>query len=256
MHSEMPGKVNSYLLTRLFLIWPEADSQMKNLIWFLCFAVLLAGCGHVNLAVTVQPPPTPTVLPTPAGALMTRVVRTDSEINIDGLLNEPVWSEAAPLTYAIHSTESGSSTATVRFLWNNDYLFVGFDVNDTQVETADPSTPWDGDSVSILLDEGGTAEYRQSLGEERNDDKAYELKPLTTLNESADTDSGYTVEMRIKWQAAPQPGKRIPADLLSVDHDANPGSKYSDPATIFSKLSWDGDGDISSAKASLLLGER
>ena len=229
---------------------------MKNLFWFLCFAILLAGCGHINIMVNVQSPVIPTLLPDPDGALLTQAVRTDSEINIDGLLNESAWSEAIPLTYAIHSTKNGFSAATVHLLWNNDYLFVGFEVNDTQVETADPSTLWDGDSVSILLDEGGTAEYRQSLGEERNDDKAYELKPLTTLNEPADTDSGYTVEMRIKWQAVPQPEKRIPADLLSVDHDANPGSKYSDPATIFSKLSWDGDGDISTAKANLLLVER
>jgi hypothetical protein len=229
---------------------------MKNLIWFLCFAVLLASCGRVHIAMTVQPPATPTVLPTPTGALIAQVVRTDAEINIDGLPNESVWSDVAPLTYAIHSTKSGSSTATVRFLWNNECLFIGFDVNDTQVETADPSTLWDGDSVSILLHDGGTAEYRQSLGEERNGDRAYELKPLTTLNEPSDTDSGYTVEMRIKWQEAPQLGKRIPADLLSVDHDANPGSKFDDPGTIFSKLSWDGDGDISSAKANLLLVEQ
>jgi len=39
---------------------------MKNLFWFLCFAVLLAGCGHINVMVNVQSPVqiTATALPT------------------------------------------------------------------------------------------------------------------------------------------------------------------------------------------------
>jgi len=189
------------------------------------------------------------------GTLIARVVQTDTEINIDGSLNEPAWAEATSLTYAEHPEENGFSTATVRFLWNDKYLYVGFDVNDTQVETADLSTPWDGDSVSVLLHDGGIAEHRQSIGAAPNDNKAYQLKPLSTLNEPADIDAGYTVEIRIEWQETPILGKRIPADLLSVDHDANPGGKYDAPFTIFSKISWDGDGDIASAGASLLLAE-
>lgn len=187
---------------------------------------------------------------------LARVMRTDSEISIDGLLNELAWSEAVPLVYAVHPAKNGSSTVTVRFLWNNDYLYVGFDINDTQVETADLSALWDGDSVSVLLHDSGIAEHRQSLGQEQNDDRAYQLKPMTTLNDPTDVDAGYTVEMRIKWQEPPILGRRIPADLLSVDHDANPGGKHDAPATIFSKLSWDGDGDITTAGANLLLVDR
>jgi hypothetical protein len=184
---------------------------------------------------------------------LTRVVRTASEIHIDGLLDESAWSEVDSLTYAVHPAENGSTTATVRFLWDDDYLYAGFDVNDTQVEMADLSTLWDSDSISLLLHDGGIAEHRQSLGEKLSDDMAVQLKPGTTLNEPADTDTGYTIEMRIKWKESPSVGRRIPADLLSVDHDANPGAKYDAPGTVFSKLSWDGDGEITSAGASLLL---
>jgi hypothetical protein len=191
-------------------------------------------------------------------APLTRVVRTTSEIHIDGLLDESAWSEVDSLTYAVHPAKNGSTTATVRFLWDDDYLYAGFDVNDTQVETAHLSTLWDSDSVSLLLHDGGIAEHRQSLGEKLSDDMAVQLKSGTRLNEPADTDTGYTIEMRIKWKESPSVGRRIPADLLSVDHDANPGAKYDAPGTVFSKLSWDGDGDITSARASLLLvdGER
>jgi hypothetical protein len=181
------------------------------------------------------------------------VVRTDSEIRIDGELDESAWSEGDSLTYAVHPAKNGSSTATVRFLWDDDYLYAGFDVNDTQVEMADLSTLWDGDSVSLLLHDGGIAEHRQSLGENLGDYRAIQLKPMTTLNEPADADNGYTVEMRIKWRQPPLLGRRIPADLLSVDHDGNPGAKAGDPGTVFSKRSWDDDGDITSAGGRLLL---
>ncbi len=187
-----------------------------------------------------------------ADKLIARVVRTDSTIHVDGLLDEVAWSEAEPLIYAVHPTKNGSSTATARFLWNDDYLYVGFDVNDTQVETADLSTLWDSDSVSILIHDNGIAEYRQSLGAKSSDGMAYQLKPATTLNEPADTDAGFTVEMKIKWKEDPLVGRRIPTDILSVDHDANPGGKH-DPPTIFSKISWDGDGNITTSQASLLL---
>ena len=184
---------------------------------------------------------------------LARVVRTVSEIHVDGLLNEPAWSEGDSLTYAVHPAKNGSTTATVHFLWDDDHLYAGFDVNDTQVEMADLSTLWDSDSVSLLLHDSGIAEHRQSLGEELGDYRAVQLKPMTTLNEPADADNGYTVEMRIKWRQPPLLGRRIRADLLSVDHDANPGAKADAPGTVFSKLSWDGDGDITSAGASLLL---
>jgi hypothetical protein len=195
----------------------------------------------------------PQETPSANANIIARVVRTDSEIHIDGFLDEPAWSEGMLFTYAIHPEKNGSSTATVRFLWDTKYLYVAFDVSDTQVETADLSTLWDGDSVSLLLHDGGIAEYRQSLGAEQIEDSIYKLKPLTTLNEPADIDAGYIVEMRIGWRETPISGKRIPADLLSVDHDANPGAKHDAPATIFSKLSWDGDGDITSPGVSLLL---
>ncbi|TEU17517.1 MAG: TIR domain-containing protein [Anaerolineales bacterium] len=181
------------------------------------------------------------------------VVRTGSEIDIDGLLTEPAWQEGDSLTYAEHPAKNGSTTATVRFLWDDDYLYVGFDVNDTQVEEADPSTPWDSDSVSVLLHDGGIAEHRQSLGEKLGDYRAIQLKPWTTPNEPADTDNGYQVEMRIKWRQPPSARRVIRADLLSVDHDDAPFTLVGTRGTKFSKLSWDGDGDITSAGARLLL---
>jgi len=222
--------------------------------WVIALVALIIGvsiCGMVFLPILkdglhrlleLRATPTPEVL-------VARVVRTDSEIQIDGLLEE-AWLEGDSLTYAVHPAENGSTTATARFLWDDDYLYVGFDVNDTQVEQADPSTPWDSDSVSLLLHDGGIAEHRQSLGEKLGDYREIQLKDWTTKNEPDDRDNGYTIEMQIRWIQKPPPSV-IWADLLSVDHDDDPYDLVGDKN--FSKLTWDGDGDITSAGGRLLL---
>jgi hypothetical protein len=187
--------------------------------------------------------------PTPQ-ILNVRFLRTGSEIDIDGELDDPAWREADSLTYAEHPAENDYTKATVRFLWDYDYLYVGFEVDDTQVEQAGPSTPWDSDSVSLLLHDGGIAEHRQSLGEELGDYREIHLKDWTTKNVPDDRDNGYTVEMQIRWIQKPPPSV-IWADLLSVDHDDDPYDLVGDKN--FSKLTWDGDGDITSAGGRLLL---
>ena len=39
-------------------------------------------------------------------------------------------------------------------MWNEAHLYVGVDVNDTQVEGAG-ETPWDSDSISVAIENGG-----------------------------------------------------------------------------------------------------
>jgi hypothetical protein len=169
---------------------------------------------------------------------------------MDGSLEDSPWRGVRLLTFATHSSANGSTRASVKLLWDDENLYVGFDVNDTQVEGAN-NTPWDGDSVALVLDHGSTvAEYRYSLWEaDRADTKGamvskHQLKHGTTLNEPSDNDIGYTVEMQIPWGAMPSQGQIIAIDLLSVDHDQNPGGKFDDSRTIFSKITWDGDQSV------------
>ncbi|MBE2199887.1 MAG: hypothetical protein IAE79_14830 [Anaerolinea sp.] len=165
---------------------------------------------------------------------------------IDGRLDDPLWRQAQSLTYAVHPTANGSSSATVRLAWDADYLYAAFDVNDTQVESA-ASTPWDGDSVSLVL---GGEEYRYSLPADRSmalmapgANAVATLKDATTLDNNSDQDNGYIVEMQIPWTFIPVARGALDADFLSVDHDQNPGGG-SDAPTLFSKISWDGDGRV------------
>jgi hypothetical protein len=183
------------------------------------------------------------------------VARARGPITIDGALNEAAWSDARPLTYAIHPLANGGTTATTRALWDDEFLYVGFDVADTQVETA--SEDWNDDSVSISIN-NGRFRCRQGVGGagEGNCERALQLKPGTTFNQRGDTDTGFTVEMSVPWsqvRVIPNPGDIVPADVLSVDHDGNPGGSWDDPATIFSKISWDGDSSVDTTGRSLLL---
>ncbi|GEM_PF-1235626 len=184
-----------------------------------------------------------------------KVVPARGAITVDGVMDEPIWQYAIPLTYAVHISQTDVTTAIVRALWDQDYLYVGFEVEDTQVETA--SFDWDDDSISIVFN-NGEFRCRQDVGGtgEGECDRALYLPDRTTLDEPGNADCGYTVEMRIQWSEAritANAGDMIPTDFLSVDHDGNPGAPYDDPATEFSKLSWDGDSRVDTTGRSITL---
>lgn len=193
------------------------------------------------------------------GVIEARKRPAGQTITVDGTLNA-AW-DAAPWTlFATHPADNGGSTARIKMLWDNDNLFAAFDVSDTQVETnAEPNT-WDSDSISLLLSFGMSPvgcpdpswcvrEYRQGPCAGGSSmpgiETAWLLKPGTTCNNATDTDAGYWVEMRIPRKdlgVVLCPGFVILADLLSVDHDNNPGGQYNVSPTVFSKIFWDGDG--------------
>jgi hypothetical protein len=200
---------------------------------------------------TETPTPTPTEPPTPS----MNAIFVDQPPAIDGLLDDEVWSRAQPLTFAIHPPVNDSTPVLVRLLWDNQYLYAGFDVSDTQVESS-TLTPWDGDSVSVIIDNGGQIqEYRHSLLADKSQSAitVCQLKGITTFDDASDQDEGYSVEMCIPWSMPPTAGSTIAADFLSVDHDYNPGGLFDDRETVFSKISWDGDQNAETAGKSIFL---
>jgi len=187
------------------------------------------------------------------------VVPVRGAITVDGVMDEPIWQCAIPLTYATHISQTDVTTATVRALWDRDYLYVGFEIEDTRVETADYD--WDDDSVSTIFN-NGEFRCRQDVGEDGTGKSTGEgecvrerhLPSGTTLDNPSDTDRGYTAEMRIQWSRARITANAcdvVPTDFLSVDHDGKPGAPYTDAE--FSKLSWDGDGSVDTTGRSITL---
>lgn len=237
------------------------------------------------------PIPTDTLTPTPTSPLLTPssldcvsqpsslpplsasetvipALRTDQPPTIDGCLDDKVWSQVQPLTYASHPPANDSTTMTIWLAWDDKFLYAGFDVSDTQVEESFlPDNVFDGDSVGVIIENGGRVqEHRLTMRGAANNKQELDvdragttnsqaiLKGATTLNISGDEDEGYTVEMRIPWEnPIPTEGSTIPADLWSIDHDDNPGERYDHPDTIFSKISWDGDLNVTTAGKSILL---
>jgi hypothetical protein len=223
-------------------------------------------------AVTNTPTPTSTPSPTPTEPSVTvNAILIDQPPTIDGRLDEAVWSQAQPLTYAVHPLVNDRTTVVVRLLWDNRYLYAGFDISDTQVEGSASTEKWNGDSVSVIIKNGGRIqEYRYSLWADPDDpndalvpdtlgpnNSVYTstFKGATTLNDPGDQDEGYIIEMKIPWEGdtPPDAGSTIAADFLSVDHDNNPGKKHNDPDTVFSIISWDGDQNVDTAGKSILL---
>ncbi|MFQ5613125.1 MAG: sugar-binding protein, partial [Anaerolineae bacterium] len=218
----------------------------------------------VTVIEPAAPAPTPTTSsalpsadalpPLLASATVINAIRVDRPPTIDGHLDEEVWSLAQPLTYAEHPPANDSTTVVVRLLWDDAYLYAGFEVSDAHVEGS-TATPWDGDTVAVIIDnDGRIQEYRHSLLADgsRSAATAYHLKGQTTFDNAADQDEGYSVEMRIPWATPVAAGDTIAADFWSVDHDQMPGAKYGEEGLIHSKLSWDGDGVDKAGKSVFL----
>lgn len=178
-------------------------------------------------------------------------MRTEGTITVDGVLNESDWSnsKAEWLPFASHPEENDNTTAKVKLLWDDEYLYAGFDVTDEHVETS--RWEWNDDSVSIIINNGRLLKCRQDIGGtgEGVCERKFTLKGKTTIDNNSDIDIGYYVEMKIPWantRVIPSPRDIIPMDFLSVDHDNNPDGLWNgiDPKTNFSKISWDGDGSV------------
>jgi hypothetical protein len=226
-------------------------------------------------AIPSPAPPTPSPSPAPPTAVPREVavptlssdstaldaIRTDQPPTIDGRLDDAEWAQAQPLTYASHPPVNDSTMMSVRLLWDDKYLYVGFDVLDTQVERAADLARWDGDGVGIILDNGGKVdEYRYTVFDGQKGDTAGSnaeimavFKGTTTVDTPGDGDEGYSVEMRIRWAIAQAADNIIAADLWAIDHDKNPGAAFDARGTVFSKISWDGDQDVTTAERKIHL---
>lgn len=99
------------------------------------------------------------------------------EITIDGNLNEARWSEAGSTDALVHPgngrPESGSRVnGFAKFLWSDEYLYVGAVVND-----GDPATPFARDAVDPHLWERSSAiELMIQPGNHEDNQHYYELQ--------------------------------------------------------------------------------
>ena len=178
---------------------------------------------------------------------------TSAHLNLDGSLNDPAWQDAEQVVL-LRNVDGGAPrfATTVRLLWNDDYLYLGFDCQDEEIFatlTARDDPLWTEEVVEVFINPNG-----DEIGY-----LEFEVNPLNTLldlyvlnrppapmqalfdwNSRAirhavqvrgdprrrdSLDQGWSVEMAIPWEdfataphLPPLPGERWRFNLYRIDH--------------------------------------
>jgi len=195
----------------------------------------------------------------------TDISRIAEPIVPDGSLSE--WAGADTVSFA-----GSDNTAAVSLTWDEDNLYLGFDVTDTNLQasgTDEADSLHLDDSIEIYLDtehNGGAAmqvdDYHfiinlngalvddQGTGSGKNYSWTshinYAIDLDGTLNDDSDTDNGYVVEVAIPWSdigGAPVTGEVMGLDLAVNDNDGTEVQSF-DWCNIDSWAVPDGWGDM------------
>ncbi|WP_437316613.1 carbohydrate-binding family 9-like protein [Sorangium sp. So ce385] len=173
--------------------------------------------------------------------LEVRKLSPGAAVTIDGRLDEPAWQAAArtgPFVNVGTGREDPSlpTQGEARLLWDDGFLYVGFDVSDATItggfpqDARDPHL-WERDTVEVMIDpdgDGDNKDYYEIQISPQNlvfdsqfDDynaprggpsgpfghqewsagltSAVELRG--TIDDGSDQDRGYVVEAKIPWRA-------------------------------------------------------
>ena len=172
-------------------------------------------------------------------------------IAIDGRLDEPAWAKAAS-TGAFVDVSTGRENAgqptqgEARLLWDDQFLYVGFEVKDRQVHGGFPKDAkdphlWDRDTVEMMIDPDGDGDNKDYYEVQVNPqnlvfDTQYDdynapngngrgpygheewsagLQSAVvvhgTIDDDSDVDQGYTVELKLHWVSLTKAHKAPPS---------------------------------------------
>lgn len=168
--------------------------------------------------------PQPDVKPPPA----LEVHRATGPIRIDGKLNENDWESATQTSMFVNTRTGGAAPfeASARVLWDDDYLYVAFEVQDDFVKNTIRRRDghlWEQDAVEIMIDPDGdgrnyfelqvspTGQIFDTRYDSRREPQPYgdvawnsraraKVEVRGTANDDA-ADEGYTAEIAIPWAA-------------------------------------------------------
>jgi len=190
-------------------------------------------CGDGNLELC---PGTPSTPPPAIEYKSVTAFKTSDALDIDGQLDEGVWSKAECQTFS-NSLYSDNSTR-VCALWDNNYLFFSYDVTDANVEAAtmadDGDGIWNDDAAELYLDTSNNDGDSLSaddyhfilnaagfLGDWRAFDISYDAGNFQSVTVSRP--GGYLAEIKISWSdlglAAPADAKTMGLLLANIDRD-------------------------------------
>ena len=169
---------------------------------------------------------------------------------IDGKLDDAAWKQAPPLEFVFpwDQQTGAKQKTTARLLWDDDYLYVAYDCTDTDIvarfENRDDPTYMD-DAVELFINPDPRQQFYYGLEMNARATlydyfyafprfllKRFDLTGVKlqsnirgTLNQSSDTDDGWTLEVAIPWsnfeelapKTPPAPGAVWTANLNRWD---------------------------------------
>ena len=159
---------------------------------------------------------------TPAADLPKMITAPFGTPVIDGE-EDPAWAQAEAVTTGAWVMGTSGATATVRTLWDNEYLYVYAVVTDTLLSKA-AANPWEQDSIEVYVDQnnGKTVDYQADDGQYRvNFDNEHSFGGAATEDRITSATriipTGYVVELAIKFDAV------VPAEggLIGFDFQVN-----------------------------------
>lgn len=177
------------------------------------------------------------------------IKKTNGKPRLDGITSEPVWEKNIVLDRKFWSDGSATNIPTIdntvnaSMLWDEENLYIAFDVLDGNISTEWLNFLRDGIEADIDPDLSRGIDFK-------NDDMAFiwtvnNTEPqyrtnLTGANVvSTVTSNGYNVEISIPWSKlgiTPVAGKKFGLELCNYDRDNN----VYKGAYIFSGHSWEG----------------
>ncbi len=169
------------------------------------------------------------------------VKRALSPVAIDGKLDEPAWRAAGviELQFPWPQQTGAKQKTTARLLWNDEYLFIGYECDDTDIvaqylQRDDPT--YKDDAVELFINPDPTQTFYYGL--EMNAratlyDYFYAFPQLLlarvnftgiqlathirgTLNVTGDKDEGWSLEVAIPWKNLEELAKQLPPAAGSV----------------------------------------
>jgi hypothetical protein len=151
--------------------------------------------------------------------------RALTPINVDGQLEEQVWS----LVSMVNKTTAGTPNNSTNFgiLWDADYLYISIRVLDQDLQHDSPD-PSNDDSVAVYIDtdnnQNNSSSRDRYFVKGYSDPKLYERGENLNgvLHSAKDIVGGYTVSLAIPWSnlgVLPMAGTEIGIDIANNDDD-------------------------------------
>lgn len=179
------------------------------------------------------------------------------QLNVNGRLDEQPWRNAPATTQFVTTMQGGScqAQATSKWLWNEDFLFVAFEVEDPFLKSTFRDRDahlWEQDAVELLFDpKGDGVDYYEIQVSPTGNvfdtrfDRRREPRPFGHVDWNSQAkvgvvvsgkvnddkaDHGYTVEIALPWAAFDVGGARpeaIPlrANMFILDKVAEGGQR-------------------------------